>query len=460
LEKTIDLAGGRIMSFPKYDRYKESGVEWLGEVPEHWNVGYIKRLTKRITDGAHISPETENGVYAFISTKDVKDNSLDFDNCLRTSVENYEYLVRNGCKPMAGDVLFSKDGTIGRTIVVKEEQDFVVASSLIIISPDQSILSPVFLNYLCQSSMTVSQVECLVKGAGLPRLSIQNLLRIVGAFPSLNEQRSISTFLDRETAKIDELITEQQRLIDLLKEKRQAVISHAVTKGLNPDVPMKKTAIEWLGEVPEHWKLEQLKSFTTFSGGGTPSRENLKYWNGNIPWVSPKDMKTECIHGAEEFITEEGLNASSATLQHPGQVLMVVRSGILKHTIPVAINQVSVALNQDMKALNFSGNCSSHFFLRWAQGLNNLLLLVWAKQGATVESIEQSYLAKTIVPLPPYEEQQLIITFLDRAITEFDELIAEAQHAIALLQERRTAIISAAVTGKIDVRSLISEPAQ
>ena len=208
---------------------KDSAIEWLGEVPEHWEVGHIKRLTTKITDGSHISPETENGVYAFISTKDVKNDSLDFDNCLRTSVENYEYLVRTGCKPIAGDVLFSKDGTIGRTVVIKEDRDFVVASSLIIISPDQNILFPFFLNYLCQSSTIVSQVECFVKGAGLPRLSIQNLLRIVGVFPPLPEQRSIAAFLDRETAKFDELIAETHHAIALLRERRTALISAAVT---------------------------------------------------------------------------------------------------------------------------------------------------------------------------------------------------------------------------------------
>ena len=176
----------------------------------------------------------------------------------------------------------------------------------------------------------------------------------------------------------------------------------------------KDRGVEWLGEVPAHWALPKLKSVASFSGGGTPSRENKAYWNGDIPWVSPKDMKVERILGAEESITEEGLRSSASNLLPPGRVLMVVRSGILKHTIPVAINETAVALNQDMKALNFDTNrCVGRFFLRWVQGLNDRLLLAWAKQGATVESVEHGYLADTVIPLPDIAEQVVIAAFLD-----------------------------------------------
>jgi type I restriction enzyme S subunit len=213
----------------------------------------------------------------------------------------------------------------------------------------------------------------------------------------------------------------------------------------------KDSGVAWLGEVPAHWDLPKIKGLATFSGGGTPSRENLSYWGGDIPWVSPKDMKAERISGAEECITADGLKNSASSLLGPGRVLMVVRSGILKHTIPVAINDVSVALNQDMKALDFAGDkCTSSFFLRWVQGLNDQLLLAWAKQGATVESIEHSYFANTILPLPPIEEQRAIAAFLDRETGRIDVLVAEQERLIALLREKRQAVISHAVTKGLD----------
>ena len=208
---------------------KLSGIEWLGDVPEHWEVSAIKRYADKITDGAHVSPETENGVFHFVSTKDVGVDSIDFENCLRTSEQSFDYLVKTGCRPLLGDVLFSKDGTIGRTVVVREDRDFVVASSLIIIRPTASILDSNFLNCLCQSQSITNQVECFVKGAGLPRLSIQNLTKVIGCFPPLDEQKTIAAFLDSELAKFDTLTAEAQRAIDLLQERRTALISAAVT---------------------------------------------------------------------------------------------------------------------------------------------------------------------------------------------------------------------------------------
>jgi type I restriction enzyme S subunit len=209
----------------------------------------------------------------------------------------------------------------------------------------------------------------------------------------------------------------------------------------------KDSGVEWLGCVPSHWAAPKLKQFTRFSGGGTPSRDIPNYWNGNIPWVSPKDMKAECIETTEERITVAGMENSTSNLVEAGRILLVVRSGILKHTIPVAINSVPVTLNQDMKALSFdAGICAPMFLMRWIQGLNDSLLVAWAKQGATVESIEHSYLADTVVPLPPLEEQNFIVAFLDRETSKIDTLIAEQKKLIALLAEKRQAVISNAVT--------------
>ena len=209
----------------------------------------------------------------------------------------------------------------------------------------------------------------------------------------------------------------------------------------------KPSGVEWLGEVPEHWEVKKIRNFASFTGGGTPSRENLSFWGGPIPWVSPKDMKVERIIEAEEGITQEGLDGSSSSLVAPGHVLIVVRSGILRHTIPVAINAVEVAINQDMKAVRMDDKvCTNIFFLRWIQGLNNQLLLAWAKQGATVESVEQEYLSKTVLPLPTLAEQAAIATFLDHETAKIDALIAEQQRLIELLQEKRQAVISHAVT--------------
>ena len=208
---------------------KNSGIEWLGQVPEHWDVCLIKYKCDDITDGAHTSPETEGGQELFVSIKDIKDGVIEFERALLTSSESYQHLVKSGCQPFAGDILFSKDGTIGQTAVTPDGISFVVASSLIIIRPNRSVVRPSFLNFLLQSCATKEQVESFVKGAALRRLSIQNLLKVFGVFPSLYEQDAISGYLETTLAHYSELESKAFQAISLMQERRTALISAAVT---------------------------------------------------------------------------------------------------------------------------------------------------------------------------------------------------------------------------------------
>lgn len=442
------------MSFLRYERYKDSGVEWLGEVPEHWKVKRLGFLCEKIGSGktplGGSTTYTDSGIL-FIRSQNVYDEGLKIDDVVFIT-EQADSEMSNS-RVVSGDILLNITGaSLGRSCLVPNNFGPANVNQHVCIIRLKEINFKSYLAMVMKSSFFKMQIDAIQNGAAREGLNFEQISKLSLVLPPIEEQSKIATFLDRETAKIDELIAEQQRLIELLKEKRQAVISHAVTKGLNPNAPMKDSGVEWLREVPEHWELSKLKHFANFIGGGTPSRDNLAYWNGNIPWISPKDMKNEILYGAEEYITEEGLKNSSSSLVSSGRALMVVRSGILKHTIPVAINKVPVALNQDMKALDFADDsCLSSFFLRWVQGLNIVLLTAWAKQGATVESIEQAYLAETVVPLPPIEEQKTIVAFLDRETAKFDELCMESEQAITLLQERRITLISDAVTGKINV---------
>ena len=220
------------------------------------------------------------------------------------------------------------------------------------------------------------------------------------------------------------------------------------SESVYPSYPeYKDSGIEWLGEVPDHWEIQKFQSLCKFTGGGTPSKENLDYWRGGIPWVSPKDMKAELIIATEDYISDDGLKSSTSSMIPMGSLLIVVRSGILKHTIPIAIAGVPLSLNQDMKALLFDDKlCVSMFILRWVQGLNNALLFAWIKQGATVESIEHEYLANTAIPLPPVDEQLKIVNFLNQETSKIDTLIQKQQTLIAHFIEKRQAVISHAVT--------------
>ena len=246
-------------------------------------------------------------------------------------------------------------------------------------------------------------------------------------------------------------MAEQQRLIELLKEKRQAVISHAVTKGLNPDVPMKDSGIEWLGEVPAHWNVIKMKWIARMESGHTPDKKIPAYWDGDIAWVSLNDTgylkDHDYISDTAFKITEHGMANSSAHLL-PAHTVVFSRDATIGRcaitTRPMAVSQ---------------------HFIGWVCGerlLPAFLLLRLRSMSAELDSLTTGATLKTIgmpevrtlkTPLPSLEEQRAIVAHASRETTRVDRMVAEAQRAIELLQERRTALISAAVTGQIDVRS-------
>jgi type I restriction enzyme S subunit len=201
----------------------------------------------------------------------------------------------------------------------------------------------------------------------------------------------------------------------------------------------------WSEVAPADWKHQKLKYVARFVGGGTPDKSTPEFWNGDIPWVSPKDMKTDEIFDTEDHITTEGLQSSATNLVQPGAALIVVRSGILRHSIPVAINRVPAALNQDMRAILPNDSCDVRYLARLITGFQAELLRLWSKEGATVESLEYDLVASTEIPVPPLARQKSIVEFLDRETADIDALIAAKQRLLGLLAEKRRAIVAEAV---------------
>lgn len=208
---------------------KDSGIDWLGQIPAHWAINRLRRVCRRVTDGAHISPDASSDDFPFVSTVDIANGSIDFAGCLRTSDECYAYLVRTGCKPFEGDVLFSKDGTVGRTAVVDVERDFVVASSLVIITPKSKALDSRFLNYWLNNDLLQQDVVLQMAGSALRRISVEKVGRLPVALPGLQEQREIAGYLDVQTKALDILVDKAQSAMDRLAEYRASLIAHAVT---------------------------------------------------------------------------------------------------------------------------------------------------------------------------------------------------------------------------------------
>lgn len=216
---------------------------------------------------------------------------------------------------------------------------------------------------------------------------------------------------------------------------------------MKPYASYKPSGVPWLGDVPSDWSVEKLKFFAKFVGGGTPSKDEPIYWGGEIPWVSPKDMKRPLISKTEDYITSEGLGNSPCTLIPPFSVLTVVRSGILQHTIPVALNTVPVALNQDMRAVIPDGRVDSRYLAYQIEGCQRELREEWVKQGATVESIEHQRMIDSRLAVPSPDEQQAIADYLDVETARIDTLIHEKDELIRLLREARSSRISELISG-------------
>lgn len=446
------------MSFPRYPKYKDSGVEWLGEVPEHWDVsrlGFESWVRARLGWKGLKAEEYVDEGFAFLSTPNIKGLNIDFENVnfinRQRFEESPEIIVREG------DVLLAKDGsTLGTVNVVRRlPRPTTVNSSIAVITPNTN-LNSIFLYYLFASSYIEQTIQCTKGGMGVPHLFQADLNKFYLPLPSGKEQNRIAEFLDQETAKIDGLVAEQQRLMELLKEKRQAVISHAVTKGLNPYARMKASGIEWLGDVPEHWNVAALRYFATFSTGSTPSREIERYWNGGIPWVKTGEVNYATIKTTEETISEEGLASCAVSVEPPGTLLMalygqgVTRGRVALLGIHATFNQACVAIRPDARI--------DAAFLR-AFFIFAYSFIRQSGNETTQMNLSAEYVRGIRIPIPPLEEQKAIAAFLDKETARFDTLAAEAQRAIDLLQERRTALISAAVTGQIDVRPLLKKEA-
>lgn len=213
----------------KYDSYKSYNELFIFEIPSHWRICKVKNVAFYVSDGAHVSPETDEGKYDFISTVNLQNGKINFEGCLQTSEESYAQLVKNGCKPEFNDVLISKDGTVGKTTIINYQRDFVVASSLVIIRPKTEVISPYYLQYNLQADFVQKRLQLLLSGTALKRVSVEKNSNLPIILPSLKEQNEIVDYLDKKVVQIDNLISEKQSLIADLESYKKSLIYEVVT---------------------------------------------------------------------------------------------------------------------------------------------------------------------------------------------------------------------------------------
>lgn len=433
------------MSFPRYERYKESGVEWLDEVPEHWvisRLGFEAWVRARLGwRGLKADEYVEDG-YVFLSTPNLKLKQIDFDDVNYIDKQRYEESPEIQLR--TGDVLLAKDGsTLGTVNVVRSlPRPATVNSSIAVITPRES-LDGIYLYYLFQSGFMEHTIQRIKGGMGVPHLFQEDLNKFYLPLPRTAEQTRIASFLDAETGKIDALIEEQRRLIELLKEKRQAVISHAVTKGLNPDAPMKDSGLDWLGRMPAHWLLCKFSRLFLASKGRNGQQLTKEYCaehDGPYPVFSGQTSDDGVMASIDEFEFD---------FMEPG-VLFSTTVGAKAMDLKRVAGKFSLSQNC-MIIWPRTNSLSVRFYYYHCQPLFR------HEREMIPDHMQASFRMEDLygyrVAVPPYEEQEDIATYLDVETKKFADLIHQAEIQILLLQERRSALISAAVTGKIDVRN-------
>ena len=448
------------MSFPRYPTYKPSGVEWLGEVPEHWEVKPAKRLIGSIEQGW--SPQCEN--YSVDGSEGWGDLKV---GCVNGGVfrhtENKWLPVELDPRPelavLKGDLLVSRANTrelVGSAAVaIQDYPNLLLCDKLYRMKVDSKEARPQFLSYFLGSREARGKIELEASGASDSMLNISQsvILELPCPAPPAYEQAAIATFLDHETGKIDALIAEQQRLIELLQEKRQAVISHAVTKGLNPDAPMKDSGVEWLGEVPEHWEVIQLKWLTPVKRGASPRPiDDPIYFDeqGEYAWVRISDV-TESSGRLEDTTQRLSVLGSDLSVKlEPGSLFLSIAGSVGK----ACITEIKACIHDGFVYFPLLTLSPGYLMLIFESGACFGGL---GKLGTQL-NLNTDTIGSIYITLPPEESEiERIIQHCSSQVGELHKLSESVRSAISLLQERRSALISAAVTGQIDVRGLVPE---
>ena len=422
--------------YKPYPAYRDSGVEWIGQVPEHWDIARIKRTSSLRTDRCTDAPEGSQ----YIGLEDVEAGTGQYRPTEGSARQNEDSTV--GVFKI-GDVLYGKLRPYLKKAIVSDA-DGVCSTEFLVLRP-KTVLAPWLHQWLLTTGAT-QQIEAGCEGSKMPRADWEHVGSIHLPSPDSSEQAEILEVLDRETARFDALIAKKTRFIELLKEKRQALITHAVTKGLNPKAKMKASGVEWIGEVPEHWVAIKFNHVARVTEGlvdpkAHPYREMVLIAPNHI------ESGTGKILGLETAVFQ---NAESGkyTCKKGAVIYSKIRPALAK----VAIAPCDCLCSADMYPMD----CTDRTYPEW---LFYLMLSPPFTSWAILESdrvampkINRESLADLRVFLPPMDEQLAAVAWLKAQVEKLEIVSLKTQHSIDLLKERRAAFITAAVTGQIDLR--------
>ena len=435
-----------MMKYQCYAEYKDSGVEWLGEIPSHWDSKPLKYLCtyndEVLTEATSSDTEIQ---YIDIGSVSATEGISHIETMLfKDAPSRARRIVKDG------DVIVSTVRTYLEAIapIDNPPENLIVSTGFAVIRPNKNLYKG-YAAYCLRAKGFIKEVVARSVGVSYPAINSSDLVNIAVPSIAYSEQTKIANFLDHETAKIDSLIEKQQQLIELLKEKRQAVISHAVTKGLNPNVSMKDSGVEWLGQVPEHWIVKSYRHASRIYRGkfGHRPRNDPAFYDGEYPFIQTGDVAR-----ADKYITEY-----SQTLNEKGkEVSQLFPKGTLMMAIAANIGDTAI-LGFEAYAPDSVVGFKLHDqidleFLKYSF-MAALPALEQTSTQSTQANLNVERIGAVQGSFPSKGEQKKIVQYLDQLLEHYRVTENKAESTIQLMQERRTALISAAVTGKIDVRN-------
>jgi len=434
------------MKFKPYPSYKDSGIEWLGEVPEHWEVKPVKNIAK-IVNGYPFDSKLFNPTNGFslIRIRDLNSSEADvyfngdFVEC--AAITSDDVLIG-----MDGDFNVGRWHGVGRALLNQR---------MCCVRGKSKRLTQLLEYGLPVPLKIINDVAYFTTVKHLSSSQVEKIF--ISVPPDDKEQTAIANFLDRETLRIDALVEEKNHFIELLKEKRQTLISHVVTKGLDPTVKMKDSGVEWLGEVPEHWTVTKLGFITSKIGSGkTPNGGAEVYTEQGVIFIRSQNVyDTGLVLEDVAYINEEIDASMSGTRVKSGDILLNVTDASIGRTCLVPKDFPDANVNQHVCIIRLKAEKNKDY-VSWCLKSNSSKMLINVYQnGAGREGLNFEQISNITVAMPlGSHEIDKVVAYLDNQTTKIDALITETQQSIALLKEHRTALISAAVTGKIDVREV------
>ena len=421
----------------QYEEYKDSGGKWIGEVPRHWKIAPIKRFLSGMQDGTHGTYQTVDSGYPLLSAKNVFDTGLRIEDAERKiSKDDYYSIIANGY-PQKGDIALCCVGTIGRCCIYNEDIPYAFQRSVTFLRCNKAGNNRFFL-YCLKSQVANTQYRMYEKTSAQSGIYMGVLKTLVFPIPTFIEQQQIAIYLDAKTEKIDKMITKAEKKIEYLGELKQSLITRAVTRGLNPNTPLKDSGVNWIGNIPMHWDIACLRFFLKLINGRAYSQNEL------LPSGKYKVLRVG------NFFTNDSWYYSNMELEPDKYCdkddLLYAWSASVG---PYIWNEAKTIYHYHIWKVQLATSMDKMYSYYLLRAVTNQKMS--DMHGSTMMHITMGDMNKTKIPIPPLSEQQQIATYLDTKCSKIDHIIATQKKKIAYLQELKQSLITNVVTGKIKV---------